>query len=369
MIPLFKEFPKLQDKLSYISLGQFPTPTQKLETLSNWLGINLYIKRDDLSGVVYGGNKVRKLEFLLSDALRLKAREIITFGGAGSNHALATAIYSKKLGLQSTSILTLQPNAHYVRQNLLMSHHVGTKLHLCETTWHQRKRKYLISLVKTYYLLKYWVKDRKVPYVIPFGGSSPLGAIGFVNAAFELKNQIENDELVEPELIYVAAGSLGTTAGLILGCKAAGLKSRVISVLVIDEKNTKEHLLNLLIKTNSLLCALDPSFPNITFNEGDINIRKEFSGKQYALFTPDGIDAISLIREKESIQLEGTYTGKAFAAVIHDAKMDILKNKYVLFWNTNNSRDFPEIISRVDYRILPKGFHSFFIEKVQPLDR
>jgi 1-aminocyclopropane-1-carboxylate deaminase/D-cysteine desulfhydrase-like pyridoxal-dependent ACC family enzyme len=121
MIPLFKQYPKLEEKLPYISLGEFPTPVQKLERLGMELGVgNLYTKRDDLSGRLYGGNKPRKLEFILGDVLRSGAKEVITFGGAGSNHALATAIYSRQAGLKSISMLMPQPNARYVRNNLLV---------------------------------------------------------------------------------------------------------------------------------------------------------------------------------------------------------------------------------------------------------
>ncbi|MFC2000465.1 pyridoxal-phosphate dependent enzyme, partial [Chloroflexota bacterium] len=112
MITLFEQYPLLQEKLPYMSLGEFPTPVHKLDGLGRELGIGqLYVKRDDLSGQAYGGNKIRKLEFLLGDALRANADEVVVFGGIGSNHAVATAIYVKQLGLRSISMLVPQPNA------------------------------------------------------------------------------------------------------------------------------------------------------------------------------------------------------------------------------------------------------------------
>ena len=106
MIPLFEHHQALARKLPYVSLGEFPTPVQKLDQLGRQLGLdNLFIKRDDLSGKVYGGNKIRKLEFILGDAVRNKAKEVLTFGSVGSNHALATAIYARQLGLKSISML------------------------------------------------------------------------------------------------------------------------------------------------------------------------------------------------------------------------------------------------------------------------
>ena len=122
MVEIFKYYPKLEANLRYISLGEFPTPIKKLPTLGKELGINnLYLKQDNLSGKSYGGNKVRKLEFILGDILCAGKKEILTFGAAGSNHALATAVYAQRLGLKCISILLPQPITSYTRRNLLMS--------------------------------------------------------------------------------------------------------------------------------------------------------------------------------------------------------------------------------------------------------
>lgn len=200
MIPLFKQYPQLGEKLPYISLGEFPTPVQELQRLGMELGVgHLYIKRDDLSGRLYGGNKPRKLEFILGDVLRSGVKEVITFGGAGSNHALATAIYARQAGLKSISMLMQPPNARYVRRNLLMSHCCGAELHSCgarlESVWNMP----LVYLATIYQLLRCRLKSGYFPKLIPPGGSSPLGVIGFVNAALELKEQIANGDMLEPD--------------------------------------------------------------------------------------------------------------------------------------------------------------------------
>lgn len=371
MIPLFERYPMLREKLPYISLGEFPTPVQKLERLGAELGISqLYIKRDDLSGKVYGGNKPRKLEFTLGNALRSKAKEVITFGGAGSNHALATAIYARQVGLKSISMLMPQPNAHYVRQNLLMSHYCGAELHLYGVALESARSMLLIKIATMYQLLRHRLKSGHFPQFIPPGGSSPLGVIGFVNAAFELREQIANGEMPEPEYIYVACGTMGTAAGLTLGLRAAKLNSRVVSVRVTSEKfvNTRE-MIKLISKTNSLLHSLDASFPRFEFSEADIDIRHDYFGKRYALFTKEGMEAVSLMRVCEGIKLDGTYTGKTLAALKHDAKSGGLQVKAVLFWNTLNSKDFSDAISDLDYHDLPRCFHHYFKEEIQLLDR
>ena len=258
MIELFKSYPLLKEKLPYVSLGNFPTPVEKLESIGKIIGLNqLYIKRDDRSGIIYGGNKVRKLEFILGQALKSGVKEVLTFGFAGSNHALATAIYANKLGLRSISMLFPQANAHYVRKNLLMSHNNNAELH-------QYPNKPIIVFGVIYQLIRHKIKYKYYPAVIAPGGSSALGTTGFVNAAFELKKQIDDNILPEPDYIYTAMGTMGTAAGLLLGLKAANIKSKLIPVRIVDDKiaNT-EKLEKLFHKTNSYLNSLEKSFPVI----------------------------------------------------------------------------------------------------------
>jgi len=371
MIPLFEQYPLLQEKLAHVPLGEFPTPVQKLERLGAELGVSqLYIKRDDLSGKIYGGNKPRKLEFILGKALCSNVQEVMTFGGAGSNHALATAIYARQLGLKSISMLMSQPNARYVRRNLLMSHYCGAELHLCGAGLESVRNMPLVYAATIYQRLRHRLKKGRTPYFISPGGSSPLGVIGFVNAAFELRRQVTSGEIPEPERIYVACGTMGTAAGLTLGLKASRLRCRVVSVAVCSEKfaNTRA-MIKLIDKTNSFLFYRDASFPKFEFSEIDIAIRHDYFGKQYALFTDEGMEAVSLMRECEGIKLDGTYTGKTLAALKHDTKSGNLQGKAILFWNTVNSRDFSGAISDLDYHDLPRRFHRYFEEEVQPLDR
>lgn len=288
--------------------------------------------------------------------------EVITFGFAGSNHALATAIYARQLGLKSISMLMPQPNTHYLRSNLLMSHYRGAELH-------QYYNMPLLAMGTIYQLFRHKLKSGRFPQIVAAGGSSLLGVIGFVNAAFELKEQILEGTIPEPDIIYVALGTTGTAAGLILGLKAVNLKSRVISVRVVDKKFANiRKIAKLFFKTASLLHSKDPSFPKLEFSEKDIDIKNDFLGRQYALFTEEGMKAIDLMYKNEGIKLDGTYTGKAFAALIDDAERQDLRGKVILFWNTYNSRDFTDILTTVDYHKLPQCFHRYFEEEVQPLD-
>jgi len=347
-----------------VRLGEYPTPIKKLNKIGTEIGLNhLYIKRDDLTGKTYGGNKIRKLEFLLSDALRRGSKEVITFGFAGSNHALATAICAKRLGLKSISMLMPQHNAHYVRCNLLMGK-------FCEVEFHQLPNKSLLTIGTMYQLLRHRIKGGKAPYLIPPGGSSPLGTIGFVNAAFELREQIAQKEILEPDRIYLALGSAGTAVGLIIGLKALGIKSKVIPVRIAEKRLTDEKdVRKLYSKTISFLNSVDPSFPKLELSSNNIEIVDEYLGNGYAQFTKEGGEAITLMKEIEGIKLDGTYTGKTFAALIGDARKQNIKDKLVLFWNTFNSRDFSDSIKNIDYHQLPKAFHRYFEKEVQALDR
>jgi 1-aminocyclopropane-1-carboxylate deaminase/D-cysteine desulfhydrase-like pyridoxal-dependent ACC family enzyme len=371
VIPLFEQYPLLHEKLPYVSLGEFPTPVQKLERLGGELGVGgLYVKRDDLSGKLYGGNKPRKLEFVLADALRSGAKEVITFGGAGSNHALATAIYARQVGLHSISMLRPQPNARYVRRNLLMGHRCGAELHLCGAGVESRRNMPLVRLATTYQRLRHRLGKGSFPYVIPGGGSSPLGATGFVNAALELRKQIASGEMPGPDYIYVASGSMGTAAGLNLGLRVGQLGSRLIAVAVHNERRTNARVMaRLSNRTDFLLRSLDASFPEFAFSETDVEVRHDCAGERYALFTDEGMEAICRMRECEGIRLDGTYTGKALAALRRDAQSGSLRDRTVLFWNTFNSRDFLGEISGLDYHDLPRSFHRYFEQEVQPLDR
>jgi D-cysteine desulfhydrase len=362
-IPLFIDYPLLQERLPRVSLATLPTPVEKLEQVGADIGVTgLYIKRDDLSGAVYGGNKVRKLEFLFGNILRKNAKEVITLGFAGSNHALATAIYAKQLGLTSVSMLMPQVNAHYVRRNLLASQYYEARL--CNY-----KNLPLLCLGIIGRLCRGMVKHGAWPRLIPAGGSCPLGVVGYVNAAMELRDQISAGMLPEPDLIYVPLGSMGTAAGLMLGLRTIGLKTRVVPVRVIEEQMASpKRMLKLIRETASLLQKFAPTFPVAAFAMGDLDIRNDCLGEGYARFTQKAVDAADFMKRKTGIILNGAYSAKAFAALLDDAGKGLLQGKTVLFWNTYNSRDLSPMAKSVDYHRLPGDFHRYFEEDVQLLD-
>lgn len=363
MLTLFQQYPGLAKRLPHADLGIFPTPVRRMTNLGKALGAPmLYLKDDGASGDIYGGNKVRKLEFLLGDALAKGKKSVLTFGYAGSNHALATAIYANRLGIKPVSILLKQANARYVGRNLLMGHAHGARMH----HFRSEASAILPVLLKMFSLL---IRDGRMPAVIPPGGSSPLGVVGYVNAAFELKAQVENGMLPEPKRIFVALGTMGTAVGLLLGLRAAGLSSALVSVRVTDEKfaNAKKFM-GLFEKTNALLVDADPAFPRVEIAKEEIHIRDDFFGGRYARFTPEGMAAVDRLDTSEGVKLEGTYTGKTMAALIDALISGGEEDSAVLFWNTYNAVDFSDAIQQLDYRRLPRPFHRYFEAPCQPLD-
>jgi D-cysteine desulfhydrase len=364
MLPLFRAYPRLSAVLPYASLGDYPTPVEQPAALARELGLaGLFVKRDDLTGVVYGGNKVRKLEFLLGQAVRDGAKQVVTVGFAGSNHALATAVYARRLGLRSTSLLLPQANARYVRLNLRASFAHGAELR------HVRGP-LALGVGAAALAIRCRIRDGRRVAFVPGGGSSPLGIVGYVNAAFELQQQVAAGVLPQPDVIYVAMGSMGTTAGLLLGLRAAGLSSRVVAVRVIEPALANARgMLRLLRGATSLLRRSDPGFPPLAWSLQDLQIRDDYLGAGYARFSPAGVRAARLLTELAGLPANGAYTAKAFAALAGDAAAGQLAGKAVLFWNTFNSRDLAGVAAAVDYRQLPRAFHRYFTGALQPLER
>ena len=354
---LFEYFPKFKERIAYVQLGDLPTPITKLENIGALFNHpNLYMKRDDLSGAIingtriFGGNKVRKLEYLLADAQRVHARGVLTAGCAGSNHALATTVYAKLLGLEAHIILAPQINSAIVQRNLLLDKYYGADI-MCVLNRTQRCEQFVN-----------FIREYSDVYAIPVGGSVPLGCIGYVNAAFELKKQIEQKIVPEPDDIYVAVGSGGTVAGLILGVRAAGIKSK-IHAIAVDDDPFQTIVGNLVQQTTKLLHDIDNTFPLFTWTPADFIITTDFVGVGYGAITPEACEAIKIAKQYERIMFEGTYTAKAFAGFLHDLSNGLLKNRTVLFWNTFSIGNFDELTKSVDYKSLPAAVHKYFESK------
>lgn len=351
MIPLFSHYPLLAVSLNYYKTGNLPTPVQKLEKLGKNLSRDdLFIKRDDLSAELYGGNKVRKLEFIFGEVIASGFKQVLTSGAAGSNHALAVALHGAQAGLKVTLMLFDQPYNAEISKNLLADYASGALMHLDSTY-----ESHLDSLNR--------VIDEKGAdqiYVIPPGGSSVLGVCGYINSAFELKEQIQRGVIPEPRTIYVAMGTMGTAVGLILGLKAAGLKSKVVAVRVVPSFiSDYDEFIALFESTNRMLHDKDPSFPLIELTHDDFAIDSDYLGMGYGHITTESSKAVQCLKETEDIKLDGVYTGKAFASFLQAAGNDKC-NGPLLFWNTKSSAPLPVPKKGFNYRELPDVFHKYF---------
>lgn len=359
---LWHSFPALREALPCAGLAELPTPVDSYPQLAADRCSALFVKRDDRIAPPYGGNKVRKLEFLLGHAVADSLDEVLTFGVAGSNHALATAVCAARTGLRSISILTPQTNSRYVASNLLMSLVAGAELH-----YYRSQR--VADAGARFQVLRHRRRRGKAPMVIPGGGSSALGTVGFFNAALELAAQVEAGELPEPDFLYVALGTMGTVVGLQLGLRAAGLRTRIVAVRVVHENIANTVRMAALADTTlSLLRASGASLPAGLFDKLPVIVRHDSFGAKYAVFTEEGMAAIARAAN-HGLKLEGTYTGKTFAALLKDLDSGSLTDKTVLFWNTYNSFDLKPWIEGVDYRQLPETLHWYFENPVQRLDR
>lgn len=361
-VSLFTAYPSLRTQLAYIPFGNFPTPLTHCSALSAQLNHALYIKHDDLTGKkindtthLFGGNKVRKLEWVLADAQAQGCSTVISLGNAGSNNALATSIYARECGLKSICMLLPQYNSCVVQRNLLLQKYYDADLRACPT-------RELFHLTIAAEFLYEKQKFGQFPYIIPAGTSCPLGCIGYVNAAFELKEQIDRKLISEPDYIYVATGSTGTFAGLALGLKAAQIKSTLIGVAIepTDYQQLKQKIVSLFHKTNNLLYTADTTFPLYDYSEDEITLLTAYTGPDYGVASPETEQAINCAAT-EHICLDDTYTGKAFAGLLDHVKT-LPAQRTILFWNTFFSDPCTELCQTISYKELPHAFYSYFRE-------
>ena len=293
-------------------LGFWPTPLQRLQRLGDEIGVELWIKRDDLSGLATGGNKVRKLEYLIGAALASGADCVITGGAAQSNHSRQTAAAAAAAGLGCH--LALGGEAPETSEgNLLLDRLLGAELHWCGE---HRKGERIPAIVDE-------LRGRGLnPYRIPYGGSDATGAMGFVRAAAELHQQVRDQELAFSEIVFPSSSG-GTHAGLIVGARRCGLQGRLIGMHIdpADPPTLRGKLME--------LCEeLDGSNRAAEIHLDEISLYGE-----YEEITTHEIDAIHRLARTEGVLLDPVYTGRAFAGLLQRIEEGVVRGP-VLFWHT-----------------------------------
>ncbi|RLB67803.1 MAG: D-cysteine desulfhydrase family protein [Deltaproteobacteria bacterium] len=307
-----------------ISLGFFPTPLVELSRLSKVLeGPTIFMKRDDQTGLALGGNKTRKLEYILGDAIAQGCDSIITAGASQSNHCRQTAAAAAKLGLECHLVLGgEQPDKP--SGNLLLDNLFGCHIH-----WAGEHRKGE-DIPEIYEQLK--AANRK-PYIVPYGGSNELGALAFIEASRELDEQSKDQSFTH---VVFASSSGGTQAGLMLGKKMFGKSYNLVGINIDKDETAKipfdQNILSLVNRTASLV-GLSPDF-----SEQELILNSNYVGEGYGVIGELENEAISLTARTEGVLLDPVYTGRAMGGLIHMIRSgEIDKNDRVLFWHTGGT--------------------------------
>lgn len=343
-------FPRLAALVPSLRLADLPTPLEVRLLPHGADAVPIAIKRDDLTAALYGGNKVRKLEYLLQRARDRNARRVATFGTVASNHALATALYGAAQQFESVCFLSHQSRTPQAAIMLNMHLRIGTEI----VRYGGSRRQRIATLRKHLAGQKTWV--------IPMGGTCWLGVLGHVNAGLELAEQLASGAAESPDRLYVATGTMGTAAGLALGLALAGLHTEVHAVRVSPDWIANHRALQrLMVKTALLMRRLDATIPADLVQKSRIRFRDEFFAGGYARSDAATDAAIGIAREQLGLTLDTTYSGKAMAALLHDVRQPELAGQSLLFWNTYNSRPLPATTENPGDGVrLPDEFRRYF---------
>lgn len=314
------------DELPRLHFAALPTPLQEAPRLAKAIGMNrLFIKRDDNTGLAMGGNKARKLEFIMADALNQGADVVLTCGGAQSNHVRMTAAAARQLGMDCI-IFIPDPMPERFEGNLLLDAILGSEMRFFpDIQWEQLEQEMDTAVQQLQ-------KDGRKPYLIPVGGSVPLGALGYVNAVAEARDQLSELRVSEIDMV-VALGSGGTTSGLLAGTQIYMPDTTLIGICVgLGTDTMLDKVAKVSSETARLIDMAD------TPDMGRLKAYDEYVGEGYGIATPGGKEAIIMAARTEGIILDPVYTGKAMAGLIDLVrKGKIGTKKPILFWHTGGA--------------------------------
>ena len=351
-LELHRRFPGAQS-IAHEPLAALPTPVRRLPNLARELGLSeLWLKDDGQTSDVYGGNKVRKLEFLLAHARDEGHEAVWTVGAIGSHHVLATALMARKMGLTPQALHFPQPLTDHVREVLQALSTAAPELELASS-------KHTMPLILAKRRAAQWFSSKPGPYYIPGGGSAPRGVLGYVNATLELARQIDEGLLPMPDTIVVTLGSGGTLAGLVLGAAIAELPCRIVGVRVVDRVVANATLTaSLANRTASLLRRFGIASPRVSTDNFQV-IHDQF-GSGYGEPTDAGLAAMELAQTFADLELDPTYTAKTFAAIMQRPPSSTPSTQRVLYWHTLSSADLSPLVEAADLGCLPDSYRSFF---------
>lgn len=311
-------------KLSRCKLSHLPTPIEELRTLSSKLnGPKILIKRDDQTGLALGGNKVRKLEFLLADALAQGCDTLVTLGAAQSNHCRQTAAAAAACQLKCELILNGK-KPDLPQGNLFLDELFGATIHWIDRPQRAAKSAELMDTLK---------KAGRKPYLIPVGGSNGIGALGYVTAMTELMEQLSGRHI---NRIIFASSSGGTQAGLVVGARVFGFKGKVTGIGIDKDDrdlNIYEQELTDIANDSAMQMVLKDRFTS-----KDFEVIRGYAGGGYGVVGDLERNAIRMLAQTEGILLDPVYAGRAFGAMLDMIqKGQIASNETILFWHTGGA--------------------------------
>jgi L-cysteate sulfo-lyase len=316
-----------------VGFATLPTPLQEARRLRAALGgrhrcPRILIKRDDLTGLAFGGNKARKLEFILADALKKGATAVVTSGAVQSNHARMTAAAARVVGLKAVLVLTSKVERPSVQGNLLLDYLLGAEVRLVaagpDPSVATGDDKTIIEQVMDELRSR---GDR--PHLIPVGGSSPVGVLGYVSATLELLGQLLAIGAA-PAWLYYASGSRGTQAGLALGAKLFDAPYRLRGIAVSGGEPEKTHRAVRIANE-----AADVLGSRVCLAQDELVTDQGYIGSGYGIPTPACLEAIRLLAQHEAIFLDPVYSGKAMAGLIDHVRRGVVSpSDTVVFLHT-----------------------------------
>jgi D-cysteine desulfhydrase len=333
---IFEAFPDLARAVPWIPLAHGPTAVQSCDAIGDWLGRSgVFMKRDDIISPVYGGNKVRRYEFVLADAKEKGAQRIVTAGGIASTQVMATALFGQSLGFRVCAVLFEQPVTDFAREAILGF--VGTGIELVNGGG------YAMSAWRTFRALR--AEDHN--YLILPGASHGLANLGYVDAMFELACQVERGEAPRPDVIVLPTGSAGTLAALALGAAHLGWDTEIVGVRITTALACNRLTVGFVIASTDRFLAAHAQGWKRAKRRVRYSLYGGALGRGYGYPTADAVEGAAMVKRLTGANGEVTYSGKALAALRVIASQPAYRDKTVLLWNTlSTPRPKPSLAAR-----------------------
>ena len=322
---MFRAYPQLEGRIPWVELGDWPTPVARVTDVPAGFRGELWVKRDDQSSEHYGGNKVRKLEYLLAAAREEGAGRLITTGVEGSHHCLATAVHGRRVGLPTTLVVFPQPDTEHAREMAALNRAWADEVRRCSTFAIQPFAEAAVR----------WRRRTERPYVIPGGGSNAVGALGYVGGALELAEQVRSGALPRPDVITVAAGTLGTLAGITVGAALTDLADRIVGVRIVPSTIGNEMTLGRLVEGAArLLTDAGVRVPDPRQMLDRVELTGDYFGDGYGRPAEWGDRATEWFADR-GLALDPSYTAKTAAGVLDG--LAAAPDAVHLYWHTLSS--------------------------------